>query len=148
MSHSASRGTNPVACGCTRLTAPPRASNAIAAPPPRGPLTPPARSMALIAAWIPLGDSRLLKKSDLANDGTRGSTPPGLMLHCGTLSPRQPASYSIASRNVFATTEMNDGCPPITVTSDRHTRLAPVTRPGHAPPTRICGTPRQPKLRV
>src|SRR6185437_7980649 len=147
MSHNALRCTKAVAAGLTLFTAPPSASNAMAAPPPDGPRTLPASSMALIAAWMPADDSRSLKKSDLANDGTRGSTPLGLVLHCGTLRPLQPASYSIASRKVFGTTEMKDGCTPTMLISELMTRLAPATVPSQVPPALICGDPPKAEVR-
>src|SRR5215469_790782 len=148
MSHSALRCTKAVACGWTLLTAPPSASNAIAAPPPDGPLTLRANSMAEIAAWIPAGERRLLKKSDLANDGTRGRMPPGLVLHCPTLSPLQPASYSIASRNVLRTTDVKPGCTPTLLISVPIALPAPATVPSHVPPTvMICGDAPNAELR-
>src|SRR5215469_2380029 len=149
MSQSASRCTNAVSCGRTRLTAPPSASNAIAAPPPLGPLTPPARSIAWIAARIPAVGSRLLKKSDLANDGTRGSRPLGMVLHCCTVFWLQPASTSIASRKVNRTgLGPKIGCTPIMLISELISRLAPVVVPSQVPPTLICGDPPlKPELR-
>src|SRR3984957_11065063 len=139
----ASRCTNAVACGWTLLTAPPSPSKATAPTPPLGPLRiRPARSMPRITIAITLGDIRSLKKSDLANDGTLGSMPLGLVLHCSTDLPPQPASISMASRYFCSFTECASvGCEPTRLISERMARLAPATLPSQVPPTLTVGVP-------
>src|SRR6185312_2982284 len=148
MSNSALRCTNAVAAGWTLLTAPPSASNAIAPPPPAGPLcTWLASSVASIAALTPAGFRRSVKKSDLAKDGTRGSTPLGLVLHCITVRLLQPASRSIALRKECSFTDRKLGWEPTRLISERITRLAPATLPSQVPPAVSCGEPPKPQLR-
>ena len=71
------RCTNAVADGATRLTAPPRASNAMPPVPPFAPATGCRFSMPRSSVLIPAPLSGLVKKSDLAYCGWRFSRPPG-----------------------------------------------------------------------
>src|SRR5260370_4306169 len=112
---SASRCTNAVEPGATRLTAPPSASNAIPPDPPGAPFTR-CRFSTLDSrvpiAWLLNG---LVTKSDLAYSEARDSWPPavwGGRGHSSTVRPAQPASTNIACSQEVLSRKCEDGPEP------------------------------------
>ncbi len=100
-SNRAPRCTKAVASGFTWLIRPPRASRVIPPAPPAAPATDWRRCTPCSIAAIPALLSGLVKKSDLANCGSRANLPyrpwEGRR-HSATVCPAQPAMTSITSR--------------------------------------------------
>src|SRR6516164_1481258 len=113
--NSASRCTNAVAPGATRLTAPPSASNAIPPDPPGAPRTCWKLSTPASRVPIPWLLSGLVKKSDLAYSDARESWPWAFWVgrwHSFTVRLAQFASTSIACSQVVLSRNGEDGWEP------------------------------------